>query len=54
MQEAFLDLSWYSGEGWEEAVHMPTSVAYVAEEHFSFVAGALAHLALGILWGGQP
>ena len=52
MQGSFPDLSWDSGEGWEEAVHMPTSVAYVAEENFSFVAGALAHFALGIFGGG--
>jgi len=40
---------WGGGEGWEEAVDMPASVSYVAEEHFFFVERALAHLALGVL-----
>ena len=31
---------------------MPTSVAYVTEEHFVLIKGALTNLALGILgWG---
>jgi len=28
------DPSLDGGEGWEEAVHMPTSVTHVTEEHF--------------------
>jgi len=43
---------WDGGEGWEEAVHMPSSVTYVTEKHFFFVKKALACLALGILGGG--
>jgi len=31
-QEAFPNPNWVGGEGWEEAVHMPTSVAYVTED----------------------
>ena len=31
---------------------MPTSVTHITDEHFSFVKGALAYLALGILEGG--
>jgi len=43
--------NWVGGEGWEEAVHMPTSVAYVTEEHCILVKGAFAYLALGIIGG---
>ena len=31
---------------------MPTSFTHVTEEHFFFVKGALAYLALGIFGGG--
>jgi len=41
-------------EGWDEAVHMPASVTHVTEEHFVFVKGALACLALVIPGGGLP
>jgi len=52
---AFLDPSWDGGEGWEEAVHMPTSVTYVTEEHFSSIKVALAYLTLGVrVWEGLP
>jgi len=49
---AFSNPSWDGGEGGEQAVHMPTSFTNVTEEHFFFVKGALAYLALGILGGG--
>jgi len=39
------------GEGWEEAVHMPTGVTYVTEKHFFLVKGTLTHLALCIIRG---
>jgi len=42
------------GEGWDETVHMPASVTHVTEEHFVFVKGALACLALVIPGGGLP
>jgi len=40
------------GEGGEEAVHMPTGVAYVTKKHFFLVRGTLTHLALCIIRGG--
>jgi len=49
---AFPDPNLDGSEGWEESVHMPTSVTYITEEHFLFVEGAMAHLTLGVLGGG--
>ena len=43
--------NWDGGEGWEEAVHMPTSVTYVREERFIFVKRTLAYLVVSIIWG---
>jgi len=42
---------WDGGEGWEEAVHMPSCVAYVTKEHLIFFKQALAYLAVGIVRG---
>ena len=39
-------------EGADEAVHIPTGVAYVTEKHFFLVKATLTHLALCILGGG--
>ena len=47
--EAFSGPMWDGGEGWEEAVDMPSHVTYVAEEHVFFVERSLAHLPLGVL-----
>ena len=45
---------WNSGEGWEKAVHMPSGVAYVTQEHLVFVKRTLTYLALGVVrWGGE-
>ena len=52
LRGAFPNPSWDAGEGWEETVHMQTSVTHSTEEHFFFVKGALTHLAMGHLGGG--
>ena len=39
------------GEGGEQAVHVPTGVTYVAEEHSFLVKGTLSHLTLCIIRG---
>jgi len=43
---------WNSGKGWEEAVHMPSCVTYVTEEHLVFVKWALTHLAVDVVRRG--
>jgi len=43
------DPNWEGGEGWEEAVHMPSCVTYVAEEYFMFVKWTLPYLAVSII-----
>jgi len=53
-QRALPESMWNSGEGWEKAVHMPSGVAYVTQEHLVFVKGTLTYLALGVVrWGGK-
>jgi len=45
---------WNSSEGWEKAVHMPSGVANVTQEHLVLVEGTLTHLALGVVrWGRE-
>jgi len=45
---------WDSGKGWEKAVHMPSCVTYVTEEHLMFVKWTLTYLTLDIVrWGGK-
>jgi len=44
-------LGWWRDPGWEEAVHMPSCVTYVTQEHFVFVKRALAYLAASIVRG---
>jgi len=43
---------WNSEEGWEKAVHMPSCVTYVTEEHLMFVKWTLAYLTMDIIRGG--
>ena len=40
---------WNSGKGWEKAVHMPSCVVYVTEEHLVFVEWALTFLTMGVV-----
>ena len=40
---------WNSGKGWEKAVHMPSYVTYVTEEHLVFVKWALTHLTVDVV-----
>jgi len=45
---------WNSGKGWEKAVHMPSCVTYVTEEHLVFVKGAQTYLTTDVVrWGGK-
>ena len=45
---------WNSGKRWEKAVHMPSGVTYVTQEHLVFVERTLTYLALGVVrWGGK-
>jgi len=44
---------WNSGKGWEKAVHMPSCVAYVTEEHMVFVKWALTYLTWMSSDGGE-
>jgi len=37
---------WNSGKGWEKAVHMPSCVTHVTEEHLVFVKWALTYLTM--------
>jgi len=51
---AFPEFIWNSGEGWEKAVHMPSCVTYVVEEHLVFVKWALTYLTMDVVrWGGE-
>jgi len=44
---------WDSGKGWEKAVHMPSCVTNVTEEHLVFVKWTLTYLIIDIVrWGG--
>ena len=49
-QEGYIETSPYPScngcEGGEEAVHIPTDVTYVTENHFLLVTRTLKHLAL--------
>jgi len=50
----FPDSMWDSGKGWEKAVHMPSCVTHVTEEHLMFVECTLTYLAMDIVqWGGK-
>jgi len=40
---------WNSGKGWERAVHMPSCVTYVTEEHLVFVKWALTYLTVDVV-----
>jgi len=45
---------WHSGKGWEKAVHMPSCVTYVTEEHLMFVRWTLTYLTMDIFqWAGK-
>ena len=35
---------WDGGKGWEKAVHMPSCVTYVREEHLIFVKWTLTYI----------
>ena len=43
---------WNSGKGWEKAVHMPSCVIYVTQEHLVFVEWALTYLTMGVVLRG--
>ena len=43
---------WNSGKGWEKAVHMPSCVIHVTEEHLVFVKWALTHLTVDVVRRG--
>jgi len=43
---------WNSGKEWEKAVHMPSCVTYVTEEHLVFVKWALIHLTVNVVRRG--
>ena len=40
---------WNSDKGWEKAVHMPSCVTDVTEEHLVFVKWALTYLTMGVV-----
>ena len=40
---------WNSGKGWEKAVHMPSCVTYLTQEHMVFVEWTLTYLAMGVV-----
>ena len=45
---------WNSGKGWEKAVHMPSCVTSVTEEHLVFVKWALTYLTMDVVrWEGK-
>jgi len=43
---------WNSGKRWEKAVHKPSCVTYVTEEHLMFVKWTLTYLTMDIVRGG--
>jgi len=45
---------WNSGKGWEKAVHMPSCVTYVTEEHLVFFKWVLTYLTMDVVrWEGK-
>jgi len=40
---------WDGGKGWEEAVHMPSCVTYVAKKHLMFVKRTPTYLVVNII-----
>ena len=51
---AFSESMWDSGKGWEKAVHMPSCVTFVTEEHLMFVKWTRTYLTMDIIrWGGK-
>jgi len=40
---------WESVTGWEKAVHMPSCLIYVTEEHMVFVEWALTYLTMDVV-----
>jgi len=51
---AFPGSMWEGSEGWEKAVHMPSCVTYVTEQHLMFVKWTLTYLIMDIVrWEGK-